>query len=275
MRRRWLVVIVVLVLSLPVCAQWGNPNGSCFGSEETSDTSLSCTTGTTTNGFAAGSVVGMWVATDNVDTADGQTSLHSAMTDSDGNTYTKWCEYTNGQGAAAAGATVSFWTSSVLTASLESPDTITLTTASAVADKVMNAEEFTIGSGHVVSREGSCQTLSNDNSDPGSLSISGLTNGEYLFVRAIASESNLINVLTPTTSYTVVGSDGCAITTGGSEASDMGECGEFRILSAAGDTSDPTLDDTTNDNASVYMALKEAPPPEAPQVMPRRVVVLH
>ncbi|MGH9556714.1 MAG: hypothetical protein ACRD2Y_12925 [Terriglobales bacterium] len=267
-------LLVLLMTPLSLEAAWGNPDGTCANVEEISDTSLSCTAGTTTVGFQTGSIIGVWLATDNVDTTDGQTSLHSSVTDTDGNTYTKACEYTNGEGAAAAGATVSFWFSSVLTADLINPDTITINTASAVTDKAMNTEEFTIASGNVVSVEGACQVLGNDNADAGSQTISGLTSQEYLFVRAIGTESNLALSLTATASYTFVGSDGCSNTLSGGEATDIGECGEFRILTATGDTSDPTLLDTTNDNASVYLALKEAAPPAGPTGMPKRTIIL-
>jgi predicted RecA/RadA family phage recombinase len=69
--------------------------------------------------------------------------------------------------------------------------------------------------------------------------------------------------MTATASYSLPDnpSDGCNNTTGGSEATDMGACSEYRVLTGTGDTSNPALVDTTNDNASVYVALLEAAPP--------------
>ena len=265
--RRFAILVLLWLLAPMVCfvpvawGAWGTGGAICGATEEVSDTSITCTL-TSAENAEAGNVLIVLGATDNVDTTDGVTTLHSSMTDSQGNTYTKACEFTNGQGAAAAGATISVWYSKLTTQLVATTDSITLNTSSAVTDKVINTlDEFTITSGNIVSVEGACQTLANDNADAGSQTISGLTSQEYLFVRGIATESNAALSMTATTNYTLLPNDGCNNTTGGGEASDMGACGEFRIFTGTGDTSDPTLVDTTNDNASVYVALKEAAPP--------------
>ncbi len=272
----WLLAPLVCFVPLAWGAWTWPDNGNCVGTEEVSDTSISCTIGA--GNIEAGNVAIVWAATDNVDTTDGQTTLHS-VSDSKGNAYTKACEFTNGQGAAAAGATVSISFSKLTTQLDVNVDTVTLTTSSAVTDKAVKVSEFTIGAGNVVSVEGACQTLANDNADAGSQTISGLASQEYLFVRGIAAESNATTSMTLTTSYSSVIGDGCDGTVGGGEATDISVCVEHRILTGTGDTSDPTLVDTTNDNASVYVALKEAAPPSISsqgiiisQNKPRRVI---
>ncbi|MBI3933398.1 MAG: hypothetical protein HY316_01815 [Acidobacteria bacterium] len=137
-----------------------------------------------------------------------------------------------------------------------------------LVDKAMRAQNFTIAAGNVLSLAGTCQTEEQDGADAGNLTLSSLTNREHLFVRAIGTESNAAISMTATGSYTLIGSDGCENTLGGGEASDIGVCGEYRILTGTGDSSNPALVDTTNQNASVYVALNEdAPPAGAPQII--------
>lgn len=265
MRFTNILLAVFLLLPKVTFAAWGSGTGVAGTTEEVSDNSISANIQITVN---AGEVVALWAATDNVDTTDGQTSLHQSVADSDLNSYTKWCEFTNSQGAAEAGATISLWTAisaGTLTAAV---DSITLTTASNVTDKVINVMSFTIGAGNVVSLAGTCKTLANDGADAGSLTISGLSSAERLYIRGIATESNNATSLTASTNFTLMKEsavpDGCANTTGGGEASDMGVCGEYRVNTSTGETSDPTLVDTSNDNASIFIALIESAPPEPP-----------
>ena len=112
--------------------------------------------------------------------------------------------------------------------------------------------EFTVAAGNALDVAGTPQDLANDGVDPGSMTISGLTSGEYLFVRSTASERDA-TTWTPTTNYTT---SNCDTTTGGGSAANMNICGEFRVLTGTGDTSDPT--GTAVDNASIFIAFKEA-----------------
>ena len=134
MRRLFLSLLCVLLLRPEVFwGAWGTDTGRCTAVEEVSDSAISCTIGSQ---YTVNDAIIVVFATDNVSTTDGQTSLHSSVTDSDNNTYTKQCEFTNGQGAAAAGATVSIWTA-VAGATLADPDIITANTGSDVTDKVI------------------------------------------------------------------------------------------------------------------------------------------
>lgn len=205
---------------------------------------------------SAGDFVIVCVAKDNTQTTDGETSEVTSVTDSSGtNTYTKLKEFTNGQGAANGGATISLW-GCVLATALTGGSGWTANLSGSVTAKAIMIDVYSIGAGSSVTVEGSA-TLANDNADPGSMTISGLTSQEYLFFRAIACENDNTGLgITPTTNYTGVSATGAG-TTGGGNASNMSIKAERRIFTGTGDTSDPTAN-ATFDCASVYVALKEA-----------------
>lgn len=228
--------------------------------EAAATTSLSCTLGAEI--IEAGNVAVVVCATDNVTASDSNTNDHSVVTDSGGNTYTKAYEYTEGSAGAGAGATVSVHFSKLTTQLTNITSTITCNFAS-VTDKAIHlVGEFTIGSGNTGSVAGTPQGEASNGGDAGNLTIGSLTSGEYLFVRAIATESNAALSMTASSSYSIptVPSDGCNNTISGGEATDMGACSEYRIFTGTGDSSNPTLVDTSNDNASVFVALKQAAP---------------
>lgn len=260
------VLLARLFLPQAGWGAWASGGAQCNTSEEVSDTTLVCTLAV--ENAEVGNVMLCVFGIDNTGTADGTSSEIASVTDSSSNTYNFLAAFRNGQGAAAAGAQVEAWYSILGTLLSSGSSTITLTTANTITDKVMQCIEFTIGAGNIITIEGAIQTGASDNADAGSLTISGIVSLEYLFLRGIAPESNAATSMTATASYTLYPGAGCLNTLTGGEASDMGSCGEWRILTATGDTSDPTLVGTTNDNASIYMALKEAAPPAtAPQVI--------
>ena len=86
------------------------------------------------------------------------------------------------------------------------------------------------------------------------MTISGLTAAtEYLFVRATALE-RANATLAPDGSHARHIAE-CNGTTGGNAVTNMNICGEFRILTATSDISDPTA--TAVDSASTFIAFKE------------------
>ena len=270
MRHEWLLLIKRLPLLIlaaafllpPACwASWGTGGATCLAQNETASTTLACTLAT--QNLEAGNVAVVTCAGDNVGTLDGNTNDHGPVTDSGGNNYTKAYEFTEAGTGAAAGATVSVHFSKLATQLTSGSSTITCNYGSSLTDRAMHlVGEFTITAGNVVSVAGTPQGEASGGGDAGELIISGLTNGEYLFVRGIATESNDALSMTATASYSLPldPSDGCNNTTGGGEATDMGACSEYRIFTGTGDTSNPTLVDTSNDNASVYIALLESVP---------------
>lgn len=226
---------------------WTNQFGATAGVSKTASTSVTSGTG---GAFAAGTVIMVFVATDNTATANGQTSEVSSVTDTKGNTYTKIIEFCNSQAAAGAGATVSVWYSKI-TIAVTTTDTYTANFANSVTAKAISVNYFTVSAGATISVVSSA-TLANNALDPGAMSITGLVSGEYLFVRAVALERPSTGTWTVTTGYTAINT---GATTGGGAATNMEINGEIRIFTGTGDTSDPTA--TAVDSASVYFALKE------------------
>lgn len=207
--------------------------------------------GLNTTTAVAGDLVVITVATDNVSTTDGNTNLHTNLTDTAGNTWTKVREFTNGQAAAAGGATVSVWYS-VLTGALNAGQTLTLTLASSVAAKAMQGQRFTIGAGSTIAADAIKADLANDAADPGSMTLSGLANSEHLFFRATAIE------LATTTHTSTVGWGGGDHfgTSGGTGNTNMSSYCEWKIATATtSGASDPTV--VAADCASVLVAFNE------------------
>jgi len=227
-------------------------NQAVSSGNETSQSSTAWPVAATIN---AGRLAILILALDNRSTADGQTSDVTNVTDTKGNTWTKAGEYTNTVGGAAAdGATVAVWYS-VITTQLTTSDTITTTYSGAVVAKGALCEVFSMGAVSTVSIAGTVQVLANDNADAGSMTISGLSSAEYLFFRAIASETDTRTMSATTASYTTT--TGVLSGTGGSEKGHMAGTIEYRILTGTSSTSDPTMTDTTADRASLFIAFKE------------------
>jgi len=232
-------------------AAFGTGGATCTNQSKTAGTSLSCTVGT--ENFDAGNIAILWFAGDNTATVDGNDQLLSSVTDSKGNSWTVQRCFTNAQGAAAAGATVCLAWSKITTTLVSGTDTITANFSSITAKAILT-REFTVAAGATIAVAGTPQDLANDAADPGSMTISDLASGEYLFVRAIALE-RANAAITPTANYTNAGNNG---TSGGAAASNMNVAGEFRIFTGTSDTSDPTA--TAVDNANIFIAFREVTP---------------
>jgi hypothetical protein len=252
-----------LLLTSVLHAAWGTGGGTCTAQSKSAGTSLSCTIAT--ENFDAGNVAVLWFSGDNTASSDGNDGLLSSVTDSASNSWTVGRCFTNGQGGAGSGATTCVAYSKLTTQLTSGSSTITANFSSITA-KAIVTKEFTIGSGNVVSVAGTPQDVANDAADPGSLTISSLTSGQYLFVRGTGLERASGGTWTVTTNYT---SSGCNGTTGSGAATNMEACGEFRIFTGTGDTSNPT--GTAVDCASTYIALQEAAPPSG---MPRRIIYI-
>jgi hypothetical protein len=105
MKRFFLILALILAPSLSWAAITAVSDVTANNCESiTSGTTLVCTTNQTVE---AGNQLLVYTAFNNTGTTDADHSEVSSVTDSAGNTYTKVCEFTNGQGAAAAGITVS------------------------------------------------------------------------------------------------------------------------------------------------------------------------
>jgi hypothetical protein len=221
---------------------------------KTSGTSLVLTPTATLN---AGNVGILVIACDNTQTTDGSTNEVSQVTATPTGNWTKLREYCNGGGGAANGTVVAVYYTKAA-ADVTTSDDITITFANAVVAKAATLHEFSIGAGSTVEVAGTPQDLADDAVDnPGSQTISGLTSAEYLFVRACGYEGTVASgsPITVTANYTLITA---AATTGGAGGSNQVACGEFRILTGTGDTSDPTGNGATaREWSSVYLALHE------------------
>lgn len=207
---------------------------------------------TTTATLEAGNLGVIVIAIDNNQTTDGDEGAVSGVVDSAGNTWTKGAEFTNGQGAAQAGSTCSVWYKRVTT-QLASGGTITasFTNSTSRDASAATAWEFTVGANVVL--EGTPGTLANDGADAGSLNVT-TANVECLRIRACAAEGNTAGIATVTSTWTQF-TDSFG---GGGGTSGQAASAEFLISTGTGAASDPTLDNTTRDVASVYIALREA-----------------
>lgn len=190
---------------------------------------------TTTQATAVGDIVTVQVATDNSVSTVGETSTHTSVTDTAGNTYTKVGEQTNGTGGANAGVTLSVWRS-VHTSALASGDSITFARSGSVSAKAMSARRFGRTSGSTLSYptpQTNAQT-----GVPAPLTISGMTASiEKLMVRCAAVESNAASITTETSGWTLGNDIG---TSGGSAATNVSTRAEYLIGTGTSYTSEPS-----------------------------------
>jgi uncharacterized phage protein (TIGR02218 family) len=199
-------------------------------------------------------------------TPTGPSNNHLTITDSQGNTWTKLREYTANMLAGGDVVTSSIW-ACVVTTALTTSDTLAVTFAIAIPCRAIESRQFTTSILQPsISIVGGVDRLDED-SDPGLLSISGLQSQQYLFVRACAIHGTPggadINLYTPTAGFTefVVPHNNSTLQ---SEAADrqIGARGEFKIVSATGSSTNPSVDPATSpDTASVFIALKLAAVP--------------
>jgi type II secretory pathway pseudopilin PulG len=129
---------------------------------------------------------------------------------------------------------------------------VVFTTASAVTSKAGAAREFTVAANNTLQSAGGEQDVAYDNADVGSATISGLPSKEYLFFRAIAVEGDSSTATTVTSSYT---NWTLSIGQAGTSPTSVETRGEHRILTATGDSSDPTV--PVQDYVTTYVALQE------------------
>jgi len=228
---------------------WSSVNTLGSANDKTAGTSVVMTVSATAE---AGNVVAVVVACNNNSTVDGDNGEVLSISDSaGGNTWEKAGEFTNGQGTAAAGATVSVWYSVLATQLTASTHTITANFVHSPAASAITAWEFTMSVGNAVSVTNGTD-LANDGADPGSMNLTP-ANEERLWVRGIAHEGPVADAFAKTAAYsTAFTKDG---TTGGGGATNMSVCGEFDIFTGTSNASDPTW--TAVDHASVLVTLKE------------------
>src|SRR5689334_5205062 len=180
----------------------------------------------TTSVLPVGRVAVVLIAVDNNQTTDGDEGAVTSVTDSVGNTYIKAREFTNGQGAAQAGATISIWYCKA-TSQLNSGQQITANFNNATSRdaSAITAWKFDTAAAGTISVAGTA-TLANDTADPGSMDLS-LPGGEYLWIRGTAHERPSTDTFTKTVAY--AGTFDKNGTTGGGANTNITVAGEWAI----------------------------------------------
>lgn len=207
---------------------------------------------TTTADVNVGEVIFVLIGKDNVATGDGTVSEITGVSDGV-NTYQSAGRFSNGQGASNAGAYVDIWyTPTALAAQLASGASITVTKSTDV-DCAVTIAKAAITTGALDVEQ--VQTNAEDNADAGSIATSGLASVEHLHIRAVASEYQNANNLTPTANFSVI--QGVISAAAGLPATGMRIDGEYRVNTSTGETSDPTMPSASADRASILIAFKE------------------
>jgi hypothetical protein len=216
--------------------------------------SLSAVSGSSLSDNAAnrtcevGELVLLFAVLDNTGTTDADHSEVTSVTDSGSNTYTKLGEWTNGEGVAADGITVSLWMSRLTTQVVISSGSFTANFSNAITHKCLCAEAFSVAAGTLSLAAPAERNATDASNGFGSVAFAGLSSKERLYFRALGKEAGSNTLLTPSTNFTV---------TNGTRSSAGGICirGEFRINTSTGETSNPAMA-VAGDTAGVFVALE-------------------
>jgi hypothetical protein len=201
---------------------------------------------TTSAAINSGDLIIVRISSDNLDTTDGETSVVSSVSVG-GQALTKRREYTNGQGAAAAGVTCSVW-SLQNSSALSSGATVAIEFSGSLAANgaITRVLAFTMDNATTLT-EAAYNVLAQDAAQPGSLAVSGLASASYLFIRSCAMEGNAAP-LTVSSGWS---------NSPNTNSSSVSIASEHLIATATGATSDGFTMSASLDNASVLLALSE------------------
>lgn len=228
---------------------WASVAGRGGANTKTAGTQVS---GSPSGNIVVGAVCFVGCITNNFGTSDGNTSEHS-ITDTDGNVWTKLHEYTNAEGAAAAGVTVSVFATKV-TAQIDTTDSITLTCANSVTAKAICFWEASVAGGMTFQVAGTPQNGDvTANAIGPSMVISGLGSAEYLFLAMDGLEGPSTDTYTRDADYTSAASRG---TTGSTDDTNVTGYLSRRIFTGTGDTF-ASSNSSARDWGSVFVAVSE------------------
>jgi hypothetical protein len=189
------------------------------------------------------------LATDNIGTTDTDHAEHDV--DGQGLTFYKLGEYTNGEGAAASGVTVSAWLARNTSGSTIGTFTFSIVFPSAIVEKCMTIYKFRAGP-DLAAVVGTLQSSAGDGTAAyGSAVISGLDSGERLYIRAIGQEANSSSQITETAGFTAF-----SVSRSRNDPLAVLVRGEFLIVTDTGATSTP-IKPISGDWASLFVALSE------------------
>jgi hypothetical protein len=198
-----------------------------------------------------GSLVVVLATKANTAAADGVTNEVPSVTDTSANLWVKAAEYCNGDPGTLAGCVTAIWYCQVVT-TISAGGKITIAfDAGFHSESAATSWQFTVSTAKTIAPILPAQTAATDASTAPSQVISGLTNAEYLFVRAEGAEETATGTFTVSGSFTKF--TAAAETTGSGAAIN----GEFRILTGTTATSAPTGTSAGKDRSSIFVALHE------------------
>lgn len=229
-----------------------------LGTGANSTSNSSYTFNTATNSLASGDFGILVNVTDNTSTVDGDNNEHTSVSGGTG-TWTKLGEYTNANGAAAAGVTTSVWLFQA-SGTVSTGTTITLNYSANRTDKTASFWKFTKASGTVIvldTAPGTNPITSQVDASNGfgSSAFSGLPSAARLYFRGLGKEANSTTQITVSSSFTAI-----TLQRSRNSASAVLVRGEFRINTSTGVTSNPTLA-VSGDTAGLFFSLVETTPP--------------
>lgn len=209
---------------------------------------------TTTAAVDVGEIGVLRTASDNISSVDGDNNEIVSVTGGTG-TWDKLSEYTNSQGAAAAGVTISAW---VFTPSGSNAigTVLTITLASARTQKVAALEKWTTGSGTSLRQTTEAAVVTSQvdaGGGFGASSYTGLTNLERLYLRVLGAEMSTTASVSPTSGFSALS------TFRSSTSSPVSLLGEQRVATSTGETSNPSFTPVA-DKAGMFFALEEYTP---------------
>lgn len=200
---------------------------------------------------------------DNIDTTDLEstqiTAVHTATQAAPTTVIqnlTKIAEYTNGQGSAGAGISVSLWVLNEASQNYTvATHAIRVTAASSLVKTAITASTFTKSAGSTLTVQ-QYATNASDGSSGLITALNGtsLPNREYIFMYALAQESNSTTVGSMTTGYTAMAA---AQTSGGSAATNALARGYWKIITAQGSNIGSISPPASVDSVSILAAVYE------------------
>lgn len=246
------LALILFLLTLPAQAQWTHINSEGTSSKSSSTTiALNPATNPATD-----SIVVAVCSTDNPDnTGPGEKTFHT-LSDDQGSSWTRLMEYQSA-GNANAGVITSVWASK-LGATVTGNITCTLGEARSV--RVLIISEYTVGAGQTFSNAGANRTSGSGTSP--SILLTGLASAEYNWIGVVGVEGPSGDSFTEDSDY---GQRNRTGSTGGGSAGNQTANIANRILTATGDTYDPTI--TSRDFVIILVALEEVTPPTDDNLM--------
>lgn len=209
-------------------AAFSSPTARGSAVENSSDGSIAVSP---TANITVGKILFVAAVTDNTATADGASTDHSSLADTDNHTWNKVFEETDSAGAAADGSTTSLWWTRVQT-QIDTSDSITLTLGTNRTDKIIALVEVTVAAGYTITASTDTPTHS-DSATSLSETRSSLTSREYLFFGLFGAEGE-DTAKTPIANYSEL-HDLVSATAGNADTNVQMHIGT-RILTGTGDT---------------------------------------